>query len=165
MNEGELEDELLAVLAMIKRQKTQLDEQHQVVTTAIADLGKERARWMTLLQDFRDFPKQATESLEWATGDAIKKSLHVAIAEQRKSLHGAVNAATSRLDEARDRTAAAAITWGLIGALLGGSLVGGGMWYAVASGAIKQTVMISDPAGIAAALGPYLAVPAPARKR
>lgn len=156
MNEGELEDELLAVLAMIKRQKTQLDEQHQVVTTAIADLGKERARWMALLQDFRDFPKQATETLEWATGDAIRKSLNVAISEQRKTLHGAVNAATSRLNEARDRTTAAAITWGLIGALLGGSLVGGGMWYAVTSGAIKQTVVISNAEGFAEALRPYL---------
>lgn len=165
MNQTDLEDELVTLLAMVKRQQAQLDQQHQVVTTAIADLGKERARWMTLLQDFRDFPKQATETLEWATGDAIKKSLHLAIAEQRKSLHGAVNAATSRLDEARDRTTAAAITWGLIGALLGGSLVGGGMWYAVTSGAIKQTVLISNAEGFAEALRPYLTAPAPARRK
>lgn len=159
MNQSELEDELVTLLAMVKRQQAQLDQQHQAVTAAIGDLGKERQRWMVLLNDFREFPKQATQALETAAGDAISASLADSIAKQRKTLHGAVNAATARLDQARDRTATVAITWGLIGALLGGLLMGGGMWYAVAQGKITQTIMLNDPAGIAEALRPYLSAP------
>lgn len=116
-----------------------------------------------MLQDFRDFPKQAAKSLEWTLGDVVKASVADSIANQRKTLHGAVNAAVVRLDKARDKTATVAITWGLIGALLGGALVGGGMWYAVTHGHIQQTVVISNPAGFAEVLRPYLI--APARKK
>lgn len=159
MNQSELEDELVTLLAMVKRQQAQLDQQHQTVTAAIGDLGKERHRWVVLLNDFREFPKQAMQALETATGDAISASLADSIAKQRKTLHGAVNAATARLDQARDKTATVAITWGLIGALLGSTLAGTGMWYAVTRGHIQQTVVVNNPEGFAEALRPYLAAP------
>lgn len=164
MNPEQFEDELVSLMAMIQSQQEELTQQHQVVKTAALALGEERKKIAAVLLELRDIPEQAIGTLETAVAAAVRGSLADSITEERKTLYGAVNVATQRLKKVQDKGAVHALVWGAIGAVLGGVLVGGGMWWAVTSGAIQQSVIVNNPQGFADALRPYLQQ-APARHR
>lgn len=128
MEHSDIEEELVGLLAVAKRQQAALDEQFKVVQTAAASLDEQRRKITTLLMEVRNAPNEAVEALGEALAPAIRDAVGKSIIEQRKSLGGAVNAATKRLDEARDKTSTVALVWGVVGAVVGGIAVGVVTW-------------------------------------
>lgn len=127
----DIEEELIGLLAVAKRQQAALDEQFKVVQATVASFTEERKKMTVLLSAVRDAPKDTVEGLKTTIQAGISESLPVSIAEQRKTLHGAVNAAVKELAKTKNDVATASLIWGLIGTVIGGCIVGGMTWLAL----------------------------------
>lgn len=127
--EHDVEEELIGLLAVAKRQQAALDEQFKVVQATVASFTEERKKMTILLSAVRDAPKDTVDGLKTTIQAAISESLPVSIAEQRKTLHGAVNVAVKALEKTKGDVGTVAMVWGLVGVIMGGVIVGGLTWW------------------------------------
>lgn len=134
------EDDLIGMMATIKRQQAALTQQHELVQAATNSLANERQLIVKALGDVRSIPEQSTEALKTAIERAAAASVKNSMVEEKKALKTAVNAAVERIDGISDRGFLPTVLAGLTGAIFGGVLVGGLMLYAVKSGTIVQTL-------------------------
>lgn len=134
------EDDLIAMMATIKRQQAALVQQHELVQAATNSLAAERQLIVKALGDVRSIPEQATEALKTAIERAAAAGVKNSMITEKKQLQGAVNAAVERIDGISDRGFWPTVLAGLTGAIFGGVLVGGLMLYAIKSGTIVQTL-------------------------
>lgn len=127
--EHDVEEELIGLLAVAKRQQAALDEQFKVVQATVASFTEERKKMTVLLSAVRDAPKDTVEGLKTALQAAVETATQNSITRTKKSLKEAIDDSVTRLDAAKDRTATASLVWGMVGVIIGGSIVGGMTWW------------------------------------
>lgn len=127
--EHDVEEELIGLLAVAKRQQAALDEQFKVVQATVASFTEERKKMTVLLSAVRDAPKDTVEGLKTALQAAVETATQNSITRTKKSLKEAIDDSVARLDAAKDRTATASLVWGMVGVIIGGSIVGGMTWW------------------------------------
>lgn len=154
------EEELIGMLAVLKRQQAALEQQHKVVLEASSKLEESRRLFagelVQALAEVRAVPEQAigtlTDAVETAAGKAVRKSLSAS----QKTLEETVNAAVERINEIRGETLMPALIGALIGSIVGGCAVAGLFAYALNSGMITPPAINLNPQVVAEYLKPAL---------
>jgi hypothetical protein len=167
-----LENELIAMMAVLKRQQAALEEQHKVVMTAVSGFQEERIAMMKGVTDIREAAQNALEPLqgplqeavEAAATSAVKNSLQA----EKKALGGAVNAAVREISGIKNAGMWPALIGGFVAGMLSCVVSIGFLVYLVKSGAIEQKIVLNSAAVAAAIkqeLAPGPAPAAPGRRR
>ena len=144
-----MEDDLIAMMATVKRQQAAIDGQMQLMNAAINTLRTERDNLSIALEQTRTIPKTTLETLTNVTKVAAGEGVENSITEEKDALKDAVNAAITDLKKFNENASTAAIKWGLIGSALGCMTTGLIFWYALSFGVIKSPSITLDAQQVA----------------
>lgn len=152
-DDDEIDDQLIGVLALLKKQQSTIEalesqtvQQQKLLQQAAVDLDRVRQdfglKLHDALQDLRNVPNTATESLKTAVAAAAGSATTESIRQSQESLKTSVNAATRRIDKINGESFAPALLAALVASLVSALVVVVGMWIAISQNLIKPNFVL-----------------------